>query len=264
MKSWMKLIKNMRLQIISLLLLLGAVALFSRAPTQYLPLLWQFGVAVMTAILAEMAFFGTIKSNSIQSAVISGALVALLLAPGTELKIVWLAVVVAIASKQLFRFPRGTHIFNPAAFGLLMITIFWGNKITWWGFANPYLVIIIGGIILYRLKRLSLLFAYLCFRVIGSCLFNGTLINIDILLLPNLFFAFIMLVEPKTTPAKRGQQWQFAAGVGLLSSLLFTIMPAFDGDLSALLIMNFLRPLLQFKWITAVAATKSSSPSDTA
>ncbi|MCF6174701.1 MAG: RnfABCDGE type electron transport complex subunit D [Victivallaceae bacterium] len=247
MKKLLKHIKNMKLQLICLLLVLFIVALVKQTPATYPLLLGQLGFAVLTALLAELAFFGAVKSNSIQSAVISGIIIALLLMPGTELKLVWLAVTVAIAVKLLCRFPRGAHIFNPAAAGLLMIMLFWGNRINWWGFSSPYLVIILGGIISYRLKRLSLVFSYLIFRAIGLWLLNGLAIDVDMLLLPNLFFAFIMLIEPKTSPAKRVAQWQFGAGVGLLASLLFTLLPAFDGDLIALLIMNLLRPLLYQK-----------------
>jgi Na+-translocating ferredoxin:NAD+ oxidoreductase RnfD subunit len=256
MPKLLKLVKNMKLQLICLLLILFVTALIQQTPATY-TLLLQLGFAVSTAILAELAFFGAVKSNSIQSAIISGMIIALLLIPGTELKLVWLAVTVAIAVKLLCRFPRGAHIFNPATTGLMMIMLFWGNRINWWGFSNPYLVIILGGIIIYRLKRLSLVFAYLIFRVIGLWLLNGLTVNVDMLLLPNLFLAFIMLTEPKTSPAKRVAQWQFGAGVGLLASLLFTLLPAFDGDLIALLIMNFLRPLLQFKWTSML--TKSSA-----
>lgn len=250
MKVFSQLAKNMRIQVIALLVILF-ITFLTRQPTdQYVALVIQLVMAVLIALLAEFAFFGAVKSTSAQSAVITGLLISLLLVPGIDLKILWFAVTVAIASKLLFRFPSGKHIFNPAAAGLILATVFWGNRINWWGFSNPYIVIILGGIILYRLNRLSFIFSYLISRLLGLCLVNGMDINIEMLLLPNLFFAFIMLVEPKTTPIKRVTQWKFAAGVGLCSSLLFTIIPAVDGDLTALLMMNFFLSQFRRNWHT--------------
>ncbi len=247
MKAFFRLAKNMRIQVILLLVILFITALSRQAADQYLVLFIQLGAAVLIAVFAEFAFFGPVKSTSVQSAVITGALIGLLLVPGIDLRILCFAVSAAIASKLLFRFPSGAHIFNPAAAGLILLTVFWGNRINWWGFSNPYLLIILGGIILYRLNRLSFVFSYLIFRLAGLFFINAMDINIEMLLLPNLFFAFIMLVEPKTTPVKRAEQWKFAAGAGLCSSLFFSIIPAFDGDLTALLLMNFIRPLLAGK-----------------
>lgn len=235
----------MKVQMIILLLVLFLVALLKNSGGNSFAMFFQFGTAILIAIAAEYAFFGAVKIKSIQSAIITGMIIGLLLVPGIDGKILWFTVVAAIASKALLKFPGGSHIFNPAAFGLLLACIFWGNKINWWGFSNTYIVIVLGGIILYRLNRLSFVFSYLIFRIAGIAVMNGLEINIEMIMLPNLFFAFIMLVEPMTTPAKRGTQWKFAASAGLLSSCSFALITAVDGDILALLVMNFLRPLLE-------------------
>ena len=244
MKQFFDLIRNMKIQMLCLLAILFITALLKQESEQYSTLIMQVGTSILIAIFAEFAFFGAVKTTSVQSAVITGTIIAFLLAPGINFKILWFAVTVAIASKKLFQFPSGAHIFNPAASGLLMTTLFFGNRINWWGFSSPYIVIILGGIILFRLNRLSFVFSYIIFRCLGVTFFNGFNFNIDMLMLPNFFFAFIMLVEPKTTPYKRIQQWQFGAGTGLLASLFFSIIPAFGGALIALLCMNLIRPIL--------------------
>ena len=228
----------MKIQILSLLSILFIFALFKQHTANISILLTQLIFSVLIAICAEFAIFGKVKLTSIHSAMISGVIIALLLAPGTNLTIIWFASFTAIASKKLFQLQNGKHIFNPASFGLLFTTIFLGNKINWWGLSNPYVIIIIGGIILYRLNRLSLVFSYIIFRCIGVLTLNRLDFSIESLMLPNLFFAFIMLIEPKTSPFKRKEQWFFGSGTGVLASLFFFIIPNYGGDIPALLCMN--------------------------
>ncbi len=66
-------------------------------------------------------------------------------------------------------------------------------------------------------------------------------------LLPNLFFAFVMLVEPKTSPTKRTEQWLFGGLCGLLATLYYHFLPAYEGDIMALLTLNLIRPAIAFQ-----------------
>ncbi len=247
MKRLLKNLKNMKVQILILLGILFLTALFHQPALTQSTLWIQLASSITIAILAEFAFFGAVKSSSIQSATITGAIVALLLAPGIDLKILWFTVSAAIASKALLHFPSGRHIFNPAATGLLLTTCFFSNRINWWGFSNPYIIIVLGGFILFNLNRLALVFSYILFRCLGVLVFSNGILSIDMFMLHNLFFIFIMLVEPMTTPYKRVKQWQFGGGTALLASLFFSVTPSFGGDLMALLSMNLLRPVLRGK-----------------
>ncbi len=240
----MSFLKNMKVRILLLLAALFAVAVYRNSGEAGV-YLSQCVFGVLTAIFAQCAFFGNASKTSLQSAAITGMIVAMLLAPGIDGRILWVAVAAAIASKSLARFPSGPHMFNPAALGLVLATCLFGNKINWWGLSNPYIAIVVGGFILYRLRRLSLVFSYILFRMVGAWILNSGPLSIDTLALHNLFFAFIMVVEPKTTPSDRWSQWRFGGGVGLLSALSATLISGFDGDLLALLAMNLVRPLLR-------------------
>ena len=241
MKNISTYFKNMKIQILSLLSILFIFALFKQqGNTDVSIYVTQLIFSVLIAVCAEFAIFGKMKLTSIHSAMISGVIIALLLAPGTDLTIIWFASFTAIASKKLFQLQNGKHIFNPASFGLLLTTVFLGNKINWWGLSSPYIIIVLGGIILYRLNRLSLVFSYIIFRCIGVLAFNGLDFSIENLMLHNLFFAFIMLIEPKTSPFKRKEQWIFAGGAGFLASLFFVIIPSYGGDILSLLCMNLI------------------------
>jgi Na+-translocating ferredoxin:NAD+ oxidoreductase RnfD subunit len=234
------LLKNPKTQLCLLLAALAVTGLVGASVPSRIVIVLTTSVAA--ALLAEWAFFGAVPSASLQSAAISGAIVGLLVAPGADLLFAWSASVAAIASKKLLVFREGKHIFNPAAFGLVVAMLIFGNRINWWGNTSVVLVILGAGLILIRLRRLSLPFAYFIARLAGIVLLTGPDAGRAMLLLPNLFFAFIMLVEPKTSPGKRGEQWIFGGACGLLATLFYRFFPAFEGDMLALLTINLLRP----------------------
>jgi Na+-translocating ferredoxin:NAD+ oxidoreductase RnfD subunit len=240
-----KYFKNPKIQVISFLIALWGFWIFVMAGNDAFTASLQTMLAVATAVFAQLAFSDKLSGTSFLSAIVTGMLIGMLTVPGVDLKIIWLAATCAIASKSLLKFPSGKHIFNPASFGLILTSVFFGNKINWWGFSNPYIVMILGGLILYRLNRLSLVFSYLIFRILSAYIFDGNISIVQAMLMPNLFFAFIMLIEPKTSPGKRLDQWIFGGICGALSSLFFMLNLSFDGDLTALLVVNFIRPILE-------------------
>jgi Na+-translocating ferredoxin:NAD+ oxidoreductase RnfD subunit len=64
------------------------------------------------------------------------------------------------------------------------------------------------------------------------------------ILLINLFFVFIMLIEPKTTPTTRKGRRLYAAIAALFSFIFFKLVPQFDASLLALASANTLAPFL--------------------
>ena len=50
-----------------------------------------------------------------------------------------------------------------------------------------------------------------------------------------------MVIEPKTSPAKRGDQLVFGLGCGVLSTIATNLIPQYETDLAALLTMNLMR-----------------------
>ncbi len=231
----------------SLTILLAALAVFGLVGGHDVTLkLAILGTSVAAAMLAEWAFFGAVPLVALQSAAISGGIIGLLVAPGADPRFAWAAAVLAIASKKLLVFHEGKHIFNPAAFGLAVSMLIFGNHINWWGNTSVVIVIVGAGLILFRLHRLSLPFAYFIARIAGIVLLTGFDTGRAAFLLPNLFFAFIMLVEPKTSPGKRPDQWIFGGACGILATVYYRFLPGWEGDLLALLTVNLLRP-----WIPA-------------
>jgi len=234
--------KMPKVQILLLLALLAIVGIAMGGDSE--AKLAVLTTALAAAVLAEWAFFGSVASTSLQSAAISGLIIGLLISPSGNLLVAWSAAVVAIASKRLLVFREGKHIFNPAACGLLFSVLVFGNRLNWWGNSSAVVVVVGAGLLMLRLRRFSLPFAYFITRTVTAALIGGIGSLSSALLLPNLFFAFIMLVEPKTSPAKRSEQWAFGALCGVLATVYYRYLPAYEGDILALLTLNLLRPLL--------------------
>jgi len=134
---------------------------------------------------------------------------------------------IALASKYILAI-RGKHVFNPAALGAVVVVFFFEQGATWWAGGNlPMLpLVLIGGILVARkLRHADLILAFLGVALLSillpvvvsggellpalrSALVNGSLF----------FFAFVMLVEPLTTPPRRIGRLAYGALVGLLFS----------------------------------------------
>jgi Na+-translocating ferredoxin:NAD+ oxidoreductase RnfD subunit len=237
-------IKKPKVQLLLLLLLLALVALVGGDGEAKAAVLVT---SLATAILAEWAFFGAVPASSLQSAAISGSIVGMLVSPGGNLLVAWSAAVAAIASKKLLVFREGKHIFNPAAFGVMAVVLIFGNKVNWWGNSSVLLLVLGGGLLMLRLHRFSMPFAYFIIRTVGAVVMGGAAGIPGAFLLPNLFFAFVMLVEPKTSPAKRAEQWLFGGLCGLLATMYYRYLPAYEGDIMALLTLNLIRPAVAFQ-----------------
>ncbi len=247
----MKHLKNPKMQ---LLILLGALAVTGLAGARQ----WQdnlalFAVSFSAALIAQWAFFGAAPAGSVMSAAISGSIVGLLVGPGHML-FAWSAAVMAIASKKLLQFGERAHIFNPAAFGLAAALLIFGNRITWWGNTSQALIIIGAGAILFRMNRLTLPLAYFATRALTAALFGGIGFTRAALIMPNIFFAFIMLVEPKTSPGRPAGQLLFGGGAGILATVFYRFIPVYEGDIMALLAFNLARP-----WLTIITARRKAS-----
>jgi len=132
-----------------------------------------------------------------QSSIISGLILALIGPALPSMTYIILLPAVAVFSKQIIRFKNGRHIFNPAAFSLVLISFFY-PVVSWSGVAwvrhESYFlwVLIASGIfILWRQKRWETAFAFLAIYAFffPDQLLDGTLI----------FFMTVILIEPITS-----------------------------------------------------------------
>lgn len=167
-----------------------------------------------------------------------------------------IAGVLASLSKYLIAW-RGRHIFNPAAFGAAVVTIFGLGTFSAWWVGTPWLTLFValsGLIVLWRTEKVRLVLLFLVVvvavsvvrQVVQSQSFGIPFSAGDALLTaltqaPYLFLGAFMLSEPLTLPPRRWQQYSVAALVGVLAGWPIAIGSLFTlGQERALLIGNLL------------------------
>jgi ferredoxin-NADP reductase len=137
---------------------------------------------------------------------------------------VW-ASIWAIASKYMFAIGK-KHIFNSAAIGVAIPAIFLGVSASWWiGTAVMAPFVLVGGLLMVRkIRRSDLVWAFFAAAlvvIIGVHVLGGqnpfVTLNKVLLEAPILFFAFVMLTEPLTTPPTK----RLRVSYGIIAGILF-------------------------------------------
>lgn len=169
------------------------------------------------------------------AAIVSGIIIALLISPNSPWYQILLPGLLAMFSKNFLHVSE-RHIFNPAAFGLLVSGIILRQNISWWGVSwqqlsiHPLAFIILLTPFLVSALRMRRYFIQLAFLFV-IVLFKASPLDPTLL-----FFAAVMLPEPMTTPSKPPTQLAFGTVVALLSLIPYSPDPL----LVALLISNAL------------------------
>jgi len=219
----------------------------------------QILVSLFTAGLLE--FVITFRGQRVlmwpASALLTGNGVAFVLrVPGTEHGDWWsmhgwwifaATSAVALLSKYVLRV-RGSHVFNPSNFGLVLAFVLLGSSradplALWWGPLSPALVlalaiIVCGGIaILRRLRLLEVAVGFWLTFAAGIAVLAagghtmtaawhvGAIEGREFwwLLVSSpeiLVFLFFMITDPKTIPSSHAGRRTYAVGVGLLATVL--------------------------------------------
>ncbi len=160
----------------------------------------------------------------------------------------WLAIgvatFVAIASKFIITW-RGSHIFNPVAFGAVVVSVSGLGFASWW-IATPILlpfVLVIGILVLRKTRRFGL---FLSFLIPSFVLFliRGVDAQTILLSFPLTFFGSIMLTEPATAPNTNKWRLAYGALVGLIVGAGFGI---FSTPQVALLVGNVIAFIVSFR-----------------
>ena len=181
-------------------------------------------VVYLAVTLGANALFARImgvKSNN-ESTIITALILTLISGPVSALSdplhafYLALAGIFAIASKYLLAIRR-QHIFNPAALGIFLTGIFFGQYSTWWvGSLQMLPLVIVGGILVLRkLNRFRLVGTFLGAFIIfffGQSLIQGHGFSLAfttaqfVFLHPELLFlAAVMLIEPLPSPNTIGR-----------------------------------------------------------
>ncbi|NHM32031.1 RnfABCDGE type electron transport complex subunit D [Neobacillus terrae] len=178
-----------------------------------------------------------------EGAVITGLIIALILSTATSILVVGATAVFAILSKHFLVYKK-KPIFNPAAFGLLFSFLFFKTGQSWWGAFGDLsvwtiLFLLVGGyMVANRIHKFPQVFSFLGTTFVMLALMGYFNIGdaVDALRPPfingTLFFAFFMLTDPPTSPAKDKDQVIF----GFLTAAAGTLVYAAFGGLIYLFI----------------------------
>lgn len=184
------------------------------------------GVSFASNKLFEKLF--DIQTN-IESLYITALILACIVSPIKSLSLNNLTLLLmiaflAMASKYILNIKR-KHIFNPAALGVFIAGIVFHQYASWWIATTPMFPFLLLGILIIRkIRRFDLVICFFLASTISIFITYALRSNFDVLNIvknifvdsPILFFAFVMLSEPLTTPPTRRTRISYALLTGIL------------------------------------------------
>lgn len=241
---------------IQLIIFLACFAILLSIKDKDIAFLVTTFVATISAIAIDSSFiFLKEKKFKINdSSIISGLIIGFVLYSRQPLWIFLLASLFGIGSKHLIKI-KGRHLFNPAAFGIFITTIFFAAPTQWKGTFLWYILVPFGVYFSYKISKLQVLTGYFLTTLFlfGAQALVQRVPLLDIFGYLSFFYIFVMVIEPKTTPVKPPGKLIFGAGLALLIFILTQAGVKFDAELSSLLALNLSVPLLnkipQRRWI---------------
>ncbi len=248
--------------LISFLVFAGVVSIFGFLSFSPIYLAWSVALILVISLVSNIIFAKIFDApcNS-ESTYISALILALILAPPTSfvdlnfLSLVFWAATWAVASKYIFAIGN-KHLFNPAAFGVVMTAFFLTQSAVWWiGTSIMMPVVLIGGLLVVRkIRRFDLVLSFLAVSslvIMVPALVYDVGITASIMrafvYVPTIFLATIMLTEPLTTPPTRIKRIFYGAGVGLLFFPGFHIFSLYITPEIALLAGNLFAYIISSK-----------------
>ncbi len=217
--------KNLVLAILIVWAIIAVIAYGFNAVPQIL-------ISVAGAVIIDLLLMYAKEKKTYfpESGIISGLIIALVLS--VELRnwyVLVIAGAIAMLSKHFIVFEQ-RHIFNPANFGLLLAIALFGSRAaqTWWGASIHFSFFLIGLIILYRLSRFHQWIPFIATVIVLSIAHHfltknpqNAFVYAMQVITGLLFFSFIMLMEPVTSPQTRKGRMIFGFMVAIIYFFAF-------------------------------------------
>ncbi|MBI2405016.1 RnfABCDGE type electron transport complex subunit D [Candidatus Gottesmanbacteria bacterium] len=244
-RSW----RDSRGKVIVTLLVLWVAALvhqFSLIAFLY-PIVAVLVVSALDQLFTRLRFGRDIFSLS---SVVTGFLIGLILDPKSAATTLLLACLIASLAKQFIAKGLHRHMFNPAAIGLVGVSVVPEALISWWGVSwglLPVAIILVGiFVVLRQLGRLWMPITFLLVYIVSLTFFHSLETAIRLTVDGTVFlFAFVMITEPMTSVNSKWWRYGWGILVGLLV-VVHTILGTSWTDplLLGLLVANLLGFLL--------------------
>ena len=237
-------------------LILGALVLsmFGKLPFTPIALLFSTAFILVVCWLVNTVFARIFEApTNLESVYITALILALIISPlksaadTTYFVFIAWAALWAMAGKYIFAIKK-KHLFNPAALAVALTAVTINQSASWWvGTAVMAPLVLIGGILVVRkIPRWDLVYSFL---LVATVFTVGTDVFIKHIGLYDsayrffmdsavLFFAFVMLTEPLTTPPTQNLQMVYGVLVGLMFSPYAHIGNYYFAPETALLVGN--------------------------
>lgn len=211
-------------------LFLTLVLIFSTSFLQspQLSRLTVFAAAIIATVFFDL-LFTYIRKRKIflpEAAFATGAIIGLIISPSSTLLEIAVASSIAMFLKNYLRVSN-RHIFNPAASGLLIYGLIFSQAVAWWGpsLQNWMTTIALLSTLLvsaWRMKRWPAILVFLATYQLWLVIRTQSLATLNLSLFDPtiLFFAFVMLPEPMTSPVKIPRQIMYGVFIALAANLL--------------------------------------------
>jgi glycine betaine catabolism B len=193
-----------------------------------------------------------------ESAYITALILALIISPmksNADFIFLFWAAFWGMAGKYIFAIGR-KHIFNPAAIAVVLTSFVIGQSASWWiGTSIMAPFIAVGGLLIVRkIRREDFIFSFFMSAFLTIFVFtvlkgSSVYVMANNLLLHSslLFFAFIMLTEPLTTPPTKTLQIIYGIVVGILFAPQINIAGIYSTPELALVVGNIFSYLVSPK-----------------
>lgn len=212
-------------------------------------LLVRFITIVALVLLFEFLLWKTreVKPFLPSAGLVSALIIFLLADPQTPLMLVLLAIVAAVGIKQFLRL-KNRHIFNPAASGLFIASLF-GLPVTWWGVSwgiLPLVVIIVlaGYVSILRVGQGKIVAPFILISIVLSAVRAGNVLS-QFTVGSLWFFALVMLPEPVTAAHKPNVRLLYGGLVAMLSFAIAFLGIPVESLLAPLLLGNLVVHIIE-------------------
>ncbi len=209
-------------------------------------------IAMAVAALLDMGIIWVLRSEweFPSGALLTGLIIGVILRPQEPTSVVVAVSVIAIVSKHVLR-TRWSNIFNPAALALVTSSFLFSTGQSWWGSMPDFgpvgivVMCVTGLFIADRINKLPLVVVFLgaYFALFTVASFLGKPVDVaEVFRTPDLqatlFFAFFMVDDPPTCPARYEDQIPFGVIVAVASFLIFIVVGAVYFLPAGLLVAN--------------------------
>ncbi len=226
------------------------LSLIHLMPYDFLSLITSTLVLLGTCWISNFLLAKIFKATTnVESVYISALILTLIITPVKTIQgfiFLGAAAGLAMASKYILAIGK-KHVFNPAAVAVVLTGFIFGNGASWW-IGNVYMVpaVLIGGLLVTRkIQKEKMVLSFFITMIIISAGFTlihkGNVLKEifeTFLRSPLLFFAFVLLSEPQTTPPQQWSQIIYGALVGFLYVPEIHLGPIYSTPELALVIGN--------------------------